>query len=885
MRNYLWILLLPALFMSCNSQQKKLYQSDKYTIYPDKVVQGDYTAQAESPTKITSDYRSTASENFSRLITFKFSINEKDNEKRSGNDHWVIIDKEHQSPVITFGATSEPMPADAGATLPANYEYTFRVDMTPVFRQFKEKGFYTTFNGKKIAEEDFKAVYIAGGSEPLSWDFSNLKENNLEMKDPDGDTIFEKTVTLNPYNENKPKMNAWELSQDISGKPSYHSDQPLVDALFNLSLEEALINIEDDSTLRTGAKWGGVWTRDISYSILLAFAYHEPEIAKISLMRKVKNDRIIQDTGSGGAWPVSSDRTTWAMAAWELYKVTGDKEWLQKAYAIIKNTLEDDFKTLRCDKTGMYRGESSFLDWREQTYPKWMSNKDIYLSQSLGTNVVHYQAHRIAARMAKLLGEPSHKFSERARQIKSGINQHLWIPERGYYGQYLYGRTHMMLSPRFEALGESLAVLFDVANPSQARSIVSHAPLTPYGTTCIYPQIPDIPPYHNNGIWPFVQAYWNLAAAKAGNEAALNHGLAAIYRPAALFLSNYENFVAENGDYIGTEINSHRMLWSMAGNLAMVHRVFMGMQFKPNGIRFQPTIPKNYDGTRSLKNFTYRDANLDITVKGHGNEIDWITLDGEKLPQPFLKGDISGKHELTIKMKNSDFKPKSITLLENHFSLPAPKVLLKEDKLVWDTVDGSQYYNIYKNGALIKSVSANEWAVETEDFTDYSVTAVDSLHYESFGSEPVMVYRKNKEEIIEMEAITQKANLPYRNYSGSGFAEVSTSKNRKIPFEVNVPAAGTYRLDFRYSNGTGPWNTDNNCAVRSLYLNDDFVDVVVLPQRGEDEWSDWGYSNDIRLKLKEGSNNLSLRFEAWNTNMDGNINKAMLDYIRLIKME
>ena len=103
----------------------------------------------------------------------------------------------------------------------------------------------------------------------------------------------------------------------------------------------------------------------------------------------MKRSRIIQDTGSGGAWPVSSDRTTWALAAWEIYKVTGDEEWLNYAFNVIKNTLDDDLKTLRSETTGMYKGESSFLDWREQTYPKWMSNMDIYVSENLGTNVVH----------------------------------------------------------------------------------------------------------------------------------------------------------------------------------------------------------------------------------------------------------------------------------------------------------------------------------------------------------------------------------------------------------------------------------------------------------------------------------------------------------------
>ncbi|MBK8515491.1 MAG: hypothetical protein IPL55_04140 [Saprospiraceae bacterium] len=152
----------------------------------------------------------------------------------------------------------------------------------------------------------------------------------------------------------------------------------------------------------------------------------------------------------------------------------------------------------------------------------------------------------------------------------------------------------MIRSNRFEALGEALAILFDVADVEQSKEIIKKSPVTKYGIPCIYPQIPDIPPYHNNAVWPFVQAYWNLAAAKTGNENALTHGLASIYRAGGLFLTNYENFVAQSGDFNGTEINSDRMLWSIAGNIAMVHRVFIGMNFGINGIRFSPVIPQSF---------------------------------------------------------------------------------------------------------------------------------------------------------------------------------------------------------------------------------------------------------------------------------------------------
>ena len=595
MNRSLCLVILLTAIASCQPQSTDvLYESESFTLFKDKVVQGSNEATVISPTHLKSNYRSPASATFSRLIKFKFSINEKDNELPTGVDHWVIINEEKASPLIKFGETPDPVPEAPGSFLPTNYQYTFRVDMSPVLEQFEQQGYYEVFDGSRVAKADFKGFYVAGDADPLSWDFVNLDQNGLKLQPTDSPKIYSLTVTFNPYNEVDEQDKEWQVSEDISDRPEYRSPQPIVDALFNLSLEEAIKNIEPDSTLRTGAKWGGVWTRDVSYSILLAFAYHEPEVAKISLRRKVKRGRIVQDTGSGGAWPVSSDRTTWCLAAWEVYKVTGDQDWLDEVYPIIKNTLDDDYKTIYDAQLGLYSGESSFLDWREQTYPKWMDNRDIYVSQNLGTNVVHYQAHRILAEMARLKGEPAEVYEQRANTIKDQINERLWLKDKGYYAQFLYGREDLIASPRYEALGEALAILFGVTDDAQAASIVAKSPLTEFGATCIYPQIPGIPPYHNNGIWPFVQSYWNWAAAKTGNEAVLNHGLASVYRAAGLFLTNYENMVAETGDFLGTEINSHRMLWSMAGNLAMVHRVFMGIEFDTDGLHLNPVVPEAY---------------------------------------------------------------------------------------------------------------------------------------------------------------------------------------------------------------------------------------------------------------------------------------------------
>lgn len=875
------------LSLACNHNMKKdktiLFKSKEFSIYNDRVVQGDYTARIISPHQIVSDYKSESEDYYSSLMVFKFALNGKDNENAPGADHWVIIDGEHVSPVIKFGEKSSPVPNDPGISLPHDYTYTFRVDMSPVFEAFERQGYYETWAGNKISKKEFNGVYIAGNSVPLTWNFTLLDGDYLKLKKK-RDNIFQITLNLNPETKDTPKKKEWVQELNISDKPTYKSEQVIVDALFNMSLEEALKNIEPDSTLRTGVKWEGVWTRDISYSIFLAFAYHEPKIARISLMKKVKRGRIIQDTGSGGSWPVSTDRTIWALAAWELYKITGDKNWLQEAYIIIKNTLEDDRLTVYNPETGLYRGESTFLDWREQSYPRWMSNADIFMSENLGTNVIHYQAHVILAEMARILGEQYKEYTVQAKNLKKAINRNLWMQKQGFYAQYKYGRAYLNKSPRFETLGEALAILFNVSDTNQIKRIISDTPITPFGTPCFYPQTPDIPPYHNNAVWPFVQAYWNLAAAKSGNEQALNHGLAAIYRAGALFLTNYENFVAETGDFSGTAINSSRMLWSIAGNLSMVYRVFIGMAFEPEGIYFQPCIPENYRGTRILSNFKYRNSILDISVFGFGKSVKDFYLDDILQDSAFFPAELEGKHHITIEMDNHNFNRQKINITKNQFSPESPDLSIQNNIISWKPVENAVGYKIYKNGKVLLKSDSTSYKINTGEVAEYKVCATGPGGLESFTSEPVMTEITGNTIIIEPENYTPKANLPFSGYTGDGFIELTNDKNKVLNMAFKVREAGTYLIDCRYSNGSGPWNTDNKCAIRSLYINNNYIGSLVFPQRGSNAWSDWGYSNSNKVKLNKGINRISIEFKLWNINMNIDVNKAMLDNVRLIKL-
>ncbi|MDR3652099.1 MAG: GH116 family glycosyl hydrolase [Paludibacter sp.] len=890
-KNLVFTLLLCGMQLLTSAQNSKpIYQSPAFSVYTDHVVQGEYSAKALSNTEMQSDYQSMATAFKSPRVTFKFSINGLDNEMLPGVNHeFVCLDGNCETPLISFGKQyidTQLIPANT--YLKPNTMLKIRLDMRPVFAQFNKVGYYTNFNGTKIYKADFKGVYVVGNTAPMVWNFDNLTSHpDLQLTDPKGDGIYEVVMKINPKTDETSTLKTWKLSKDISAFPRYQSPALLENAIYNMSVEEMQKAIEKDSTLRTGIEWPGVWTRDVSYSIILSMAYMQPKVSENSLMRKVNaNGRIIQDTGTGGAWPISTDRMIWAVAAWEIYKVTGDKNWLHKVYPIIKNSIEDDMMVNHDPKTGLVKGESSFLDWREQTYPRWMQPMDIYSSKNLGTNALHFRALTVESRMAELMNENtvSTKFKSEAEKIKAGINKYLWIPGEKYYGQYLYGRNYQMLSPRSEALGEALSVVFDVADAARQKVVVQNVPVVDYGIPCIYPQIGDIPPYHNNAVWPFVQTYWMWAGAKTGNEKSVLHSIAAIYRAAAMFLTNKENFVADNGDWAGTQINSSNMLWSLSGNISLVHKVLFGIRFDENELRFQPFVPNVMNANRKLDNFRYRNAVLDIEMSGFGNRIATFRVDGKVQKLAVIPATLIGKHVIKIVLANNELEDQPINLVKNESTPLMPIATFENGKLSWTAIEGAISYRILKNGQNWKETTAISIDIPTNETGEFQIMAVDKTGLASFAGEPLEIYPKKGILTFEVENQATPSTLPYHGFSGTGFVEISRKVNTVVSLDVNVQADGLYAIDWRYANGNGPINTENKCAIRTLFVDNVSTGAQVFPQRGKEEWSNWGFSNAIQVQLKAGKHVLKLEFMPENENMNIEVNQAMLDYVRLVKI-
>lgn len=727
-----------------------------------------------------------------------------------------------------------------------------------------------------------------------------------------GDTIFQgpfkayapdDTTIISDYSAAPgyfmPIDKEWHLKNDISSYPRLSSSNTLHNAIFNMGLDEMVNAVEPDSTLRTGKEWPGVWTRDVSYSIILSMAMLQPEVSRISLEHKISpNGTIIQDTGSGGAWPVSSDRQIWGIAAFEVYKATGDLNWLRRAYPIMKKSLEDDYATIYDRETGLVRGETSFIDWREQSYPRWMQTADIYQSEALGTSVVHAQAWKILAEMATILGHnaDARTYAARAEKMAQAINDELWLNDKGYYGMYLYGRDNLIMNPRAETLGESLAILYDVASPERAKLITEKNPVTPFGPAIFIPQIADMPAYHNNALWPFVASYWTLANAKAANSRGVMLGLGSVFRPAALFATNKENFNLDNGD-ITTELNSSNMLWSLSGNLALTMKMLFGITPETDGISFKPFIPKQLDDHRLLTGLRYRDIVLNISIEGYGNRISKFFLNG-KAHIPFIPADLKGEQEIKIVMDNNVPQPIKVNETANVKAPLTPIAWLTYDSTVpgsrensprlnlfqWQPIEYIDHYVILRDGNRIAITNETTW--NAAEPGEYQVIGVDANGVESFASEP----RSNRPVIaVEMPVETTKITsseacniplAPLKGYRGTGFAEIDHT-TLPIHIGVDIKEAGTYALDFRYANGNGPVNTQNKCAIRTVLVDNNRLGTVVFPQRGAGNWNDWSHTNSLQVHLTPGRHVITLKYLPENENMNFSTNHALVDRLLL----
>ena len=648
-------------------------------------------------------------------------------------------------------------------------------------------------------------------------------------------------------------------------KLSVHTASPLFDGLFAMAQDDlghdAVSAIRDGAydhgqsipcvCYATGEKWPYVWTRDVSYSIDLALWRVDADRARQSLRFKLSDVRepsapqglyVMQDTGSGGSWPISTDRVVWFLGARHLLD---DPAFADDTWHALKDTLAQDRLYVFDGALGLYRGETSFLDWREQTYPAWTEKDVRFIGESfaLSTNVLHYQALQLAAQLAEKKHEASAMdYRAQAEALKQAINAHFWRADRGMYMSYI-GPDAMPVDS-YDLLGIALAVTSGVADTAKAKQSLAHYPAWPAGSPVIWPERKDQPVYHNRAIWPFVSAYSLRAARVVDDAPRIAHEMDSILRGAALASSNMENYElvsqavhVDEGKLSGPVVNSPRQLWSVAGYLDMVINGVFGLG---DDGQVEPKLPASWSAP------LFGDQPK-ITLDLHGQRI--------TLVRPAkIEGDL-----LVAQSQHREGEETIVTLKAIH-SGAAPMRMqvplfgpdMPDAPAVADTPKGWQVSfagkgMLYMDGHRVGPINGSRTVPKGVTRQCFQLTRVDAEGLESLPGQPTC---KGDE-----------ARL-----GGPG------------PWEWTAAKGSRFSVSFDYANPHGPINTGITAAVKMLDVSCDgatpqHVPVVMPHSVGTQRSTTATFTARAgalcRFRLDQGFNMSDLRHNAHYTGEQG----------------
>lgn len=563
----------------------------------------------------------------------------------------------------------------------------------------------------------------------------------------------------------------------------------------------------------TGVKWPYVWTRDLAYSTDLALARIDPERARNGLLFKLSPVRVkdapqglyvMQDTGSGGSWPISTDRVVWFLGARHLLD---DKPFADRVWQALNDTLAQD-RTYAFDaRMGLYRGETSFLDWRQQTYPDWTADNVTFIAQSfaLSTNVLHYDALRLAVRMTAKRHDPrAATYRVEAEALKRAINRHFWRPDRGLYMSYVGGDG--LLVDAYDLLGVSLAVTSGVADRERAREVLTNYPVSPAGGPVIWPERSDQPIYQNRAIWPFVSAYALRTARVIRDPTLIAFEIRSLMRGAALAGSNMENYElqtqathVDDGKLSGPVVDSKRQLWSVAAYLDMVRQGVFGLT---EAGRIEPELPV------SLVPMLFGERHEISLELPHSR----VTLRRPASPD----GNLLVAARIERHGRDSVVTLKAITVaapplhagapMYAPIAPPAPAV--SRDGAHW-VVHSEHAGTLYVNGRRVGAI-ADTWNVPTAGALQcFSVTRTGGG--------------------LESLPSPERCEGPFAKIDGAW------------PRTWTAPAAGRYRLALRYRNDHGPISSGITAAVKRLAIacagTPEQLVPIVMPQSDGEQLS------------------------------------------------
>ena len=777
------------------------------------------------------------------------------------------------------------------------------------------------------------------------WPTWDGKTETVRYSTPDANALLRRYVQSSTMLLRDPGPQHVDYAEE-DGLPRVRSGNLAFDALFALAGREMRQNSVsqindgnynggnaiDCACFATGEKWAYVWTRDLSYAADLGLAMLDPQRVRNSLEFKVSGWRpgamaapqvpgsadglqIVQDTGSGGSWPVSTDRLTWALAAEETLRTLPPSErapFAARALKALSNTIEIDRVAAFDPATGLYTGEESFLDWRDQTYAAWIPGDlaSMASSKALSTNVVYYQALNLAAKLAREHQDAgkAQRYARWAAELKRAINERLWLKDAGMYSSLTAGHLDDAPLHKFDWLGQALAIVSGVADERQARSILAHYPHGPLGAPMIWPQQIGAPVYHNRSTWPFVTAYGLRAASVGKNAAVADAAYASLMRGAAVNLSNMENLEwlsgqpllldEDNPGLSGPVINSRRQLWSVGGYLGMVIGNVFGVETLDDGIALKPFVTaklrrETFAGTNeiALHDLRLHGKRIDVRLQlpaasaqdGY-HVVERIVVNGKPAKDTIPLAQLADSNRIEIVLgklvagqqdirrvnanpyeeASAVFGPREPTI-DGLSRAPAGPVTLQ---IGANGNAANVSYRVYRDGKLVADqLAAGPWVDRAARAT--SCYAVEALFTDSGNvshhSQPRCVDAGIEIPVTDARVRSNLApTAPDARFTQAHLKDWGKPDDRFAVEGIQVAQPGDYRIQVRYHNGANQVNLGISGGVKWLALKDGTGRVVAqgviqLPHAPLfKENTPSVYSTPLAARVKAGSYRLEM---------------------------
>lgn len=838
-------LLLPSCTDGGSMSNDYIAVNDDFTVTADSVTDGDCQARAASPLEIVSSGIIEQPDSVPATVDFRLWIDGRDNEMQPGCAHRVAMGSDTTVTAEVEGGAPQ-------ATANGQRRVTLRADLGKMERDFAEKGMHITATGDTVWARGFGGVWVSCSLPGMQLTGLNAADRtDMKMRRVAGGRgIYELSISL-PKGKEPSRQRSWSIKETNNRYPTYQSGQMLVDALYNMAID----NIDRGLRLRQQST-------ELCYSVMLSLAYLAPQKSMSMLRAMVSGGKIVQPGSGRLQWPVVSGGLAWTSAAW-VYNVTGDKAWLRYAYKVASASVETMSRVALDRETGLVGGGAPYACANANYYPGWMNGKDVFESQSLYVNLMFQHTCHLLDEMGDELDE-ANDYGTMAERMKDALNHTLWSESRGRYVQYVYGGAHSVQSPYIDNMGQALSILWDIADDDRAQTLIEETPITNYGIPTMYPRQQGAS--GASAVHPLAQALWNLAAMKVDNENMLRRGLGAMYRLQAL--SCHTSAMCDPATGLAT--GSADPLSGAAGNAAMVFRVFAGMRFMPDGIEFDPLVPACFTGEKQIKGFRYRRATLDITIEGSGNDIDVMKIDGKATDDNFVPSDLTGRHTVIIRLKDSGGQSGKVTMATHMAELPAaPAVLWNFQRCAIVNKRPSQGYRMLIDGRVAYTVTDTTFAMPVlprQGVSTLSLAAVNKYGM-GFTSRPY-TYAPAVATATAAGATAGTHLVPAER--AAAFIETSTSVNPTLKLTVDVDKAGTYVMDVRYANG----DELGRCALRTVWANSHEQGTLVMPCRGRGQWMSTGLSSMIAVELLKGRN--TLQFTVTDPAMPGYSNCAAL---------